>query len=91
MVEDIDDDLNTLTDGVGHEREQCKLVSLLSGVYRWVLGECGGVVLSFAVVYGVQHSGAVWPCPQRRACSALASACTFVIGLGSISGVSVIE
>jgi hypothetical protein len=22
MVEDIDDDLNTLTDGVGHEREQ---------------------------------------------------------------------
>jgi hypothetical protein len=24
MVEDIDDDLNTLTDGVGHEREQCR-------------------------------------------------------------------
>jgi hypothetical protein len=24
MVEDIDDDLNTLADGVGHEREQCR-------------------------------------------------------------------
>jgi hypothetical protein len=24
MVEDIDDDLNTLTDGVEHEREQCR-------------------------------------------------------------------
>jgi hypothetical protein len=24
MVEDIDDDLNTLTDGVRHEREQCR-------------------------------------------------------------------
>jgi hypothetical protein len=24
MAEDIDNDLNTLTDGVGHEREQCK-------------------------------------------------------------------
>jgi hypothetical protein len=24
MVEDIDDDLNTLTDGVGHEHEQCR-------------------------------------------------------------------
>jgi hypothetical protein len=24
MVEDIDDDLNTLTDGAGHEREQCR-------------------------------------------------------------------
>jgi hypothetical protein len=24
MVEDIDDILNTLTDGVGHEREQCR-------------------------------------------------------------------
>ena len=81
MVEDIDDDLNTLTDGVGHEHEQC----------RWVLGECGGVIPSFAVVCGVQHSGAAWPCPQRRACSTLASACTFVIGLGGISGVSVIE
>ena len=23
-IEDIDDDLNTLTDGVGHEREQCR-------------------------------------------------------------------
>ena len=57
-------------------------VSLLSGVYRWVLGECGGVVPSFAVVCGVQHSGAAWPCPQRRASSTLASACTFVIGLG---------
>ena len=24
MVEDIDDNLNTLTNGVGHEREQCR-------------------------------------------------------------------
>jgi hypothetical protein len=24
MVKDIDDDLNTLTDSVGHEREQCR-------------------------------------------------------------------
>jgi hypothetical protein len=24
MVEDIDNDLNTLTDGVEHEREQCR-------------------------------------------------------------------
>jgi hypothetical protein len=24
MAEDIDDDLNTLTDGVGNEREQCR-------------------------------------------------------------------
>ena len=24
MVEDIDDDLNTLTGGVGHEREECR-------------------------------------------------------------------
>jgi hypothetical protein len=24
MVEDIDDDLNTLTDGVRHERKQCR-------------------------------------------------------------------
>jgi hypothetical protein len=24
MVEDIDDDLNTLTDGVRHEHEQCR-------------------------------------------------------------------
>jgi hypothetical protein len=24
MVEDIGDDLNTLTNGVGHEREQCR-------------------------------------------------------------------
>jgi hypothetical protein len=32
-----------------------------------------------------------WLCPHRRACLALASACTFRIGLGSIPGVSVIE
>jgi hypothetical protein len=24
MVEDIDDDLNTLTDGIGHECEKCR-------------------------------------------------------------------
>jgi hypothetical protein len=24
MVKDINDDLNTLTDGIGHEREQCR-------------------------------------------------------------------
>ena len=58
---------------------------------RWVLGECGGEGENLAVVCGVQQSGVAWPCPQRRACSALASACMFGIGLGGISGVSVIE
>ena len=66
-------------------------MSLLSGVYIWVLGECGGEGENLAVVCGVQQSGVAWPGPQRRACSALASACTFGIGLGGISGVSVIE
>ena len=69
-------------------------MSLLSGVYIWVLGEYGGEGENLAVVCGVQQSRVAWPCPQRRACSALASACyacTFGIGLGGISGVSVIE
>jgi hypothetical protein len=52
---------------------------------------CGGEGKDLTVVCGVQHSGAAWPCPQRHACSALVSACTFVIGLGGISGMSVIE
>ena len=66
-------------------------MSLLSGVYIWVLGECDGEGENLAVVCGVQQSGVAWSCPQRRACSALASACTFGIGLGGIPGVSVIE